>query len=166
MKKLGLYAVLVSALLFTTGCAEKDVNADETGVQSSSASNNTLKSANSSSFTVNGQQVAVENVYFDFDKYNLNTPNQERALSNASKLKQVSSANTIKVYGNTDEWGSDEYNYALGLKRANTVKNVLVKNGVKAKITPISLGESKPVCTEKTEDCWAKNRRVEHELTK
>jgi len=166
MKKLGLYAVLVSALLFTVGCAEKDVDVDEMSTQSTSVTPSATKSGDGSSFNVNGQSVLVENVYFDFDKYNLNNPNKERALNNASKLKQVGSGNTIKVYGNTDEWGSDEYNYALGLKRANTVKSVLVSNGVKAKITPISLGESKPVCTEKTEDCWAKNRRVEHELTK
>ena len=87
-------------------------------------------------------------------------------MSNASKLSALNSDTTVKVSGNTDEWGTDEYNYALGLKRANSVKDVLVANGVVANVSLVSLGESSPVCTEKTKDCWSKNRRVEHDLSK
>lgn len=115
---------------------------------------------------INGQRVLIEHVYFGFDKYNLTADNKSKAVSNASKLSAVSSDTTVKVLGNTDEWGSDEYNYALGLKRANAVKDVLVANGVTTNISLVSLGESNPVCTEKTKDCWAQNRRVEHELEK
>ena len=91
---------------------------------------------------------------------------KEKATSNASKLSALSADTTVTVSGNTDEWGSDEYNYALGLKRANSVKDALVANGVNANIALVSLGESSPVCTEKTKACWAKNRRVEHDLSK
>ncbi|MCT7908512.1 OmpA family protein [Arcobacter lacus] len=174
MKKLGLYSVLVSALLFTTGCSEKNADVDNVVGANDAASveapiqDGTLleKASNGNYYMINGQRVLIEHVYFGFDKYNLTADNKEKAVSNASKLSAVSSDTTVKVLGNTDEWGSDEYNYALGLKRANAVKDVLVANGVTANISLVSLGESNPVCTEKTKDCWAQNRRVEHELEK
>lgn len=174
MKKLGLYSVLVSALLFTTGCSEKNADVDNVVGANDAASveapiqDGTLleKASNGNYYMINGQRVLIEHVYFGFDKYNLTADNKSKAVSNASKLSAVSSDTTVKVLGNTDEWGSDEYNYALGLKRANAVKDVLVANGVTTNISLVSLGESNPVCTEKTKDCWSKNRRVEHELSK
>lgn len=65
---------------------------------------------------INGQKVLIEHVYFAFDKYNLTSENKDKATSNASKLSALSADTTVTVSGNTDEWGSDEYNYALGLK--------------------------------------------------
>lgn len=179
MKKLGVYSLLVAAMLFSTGCSEKnaDMNVDNgaqesvnTNTDSSNLSNAGFsaleKAANGNYYMINGQKVLIEHVYFGFDKYNLTSENKEKATSNASKLSALTADTTVTVSGNTDEWGSDEYNYALGLKRANSVKDVLVANGVTANVALVSLGESSPVCTEKTKDCWAKNRRVEHELSK
>ena len=179
MKKLGVYSLLVAAMLFSTGCSEKnaDMNVDNgaqesvnTNTDSSNLSDAGFsaleKAANGNYYMINGQRVLIEHVYFAFDKYNLTSENKEKATSNASKLSALTADTTVTVSGNTDEWGSDEYNYALGLKRANSVKDVLVANGVVANVSLVSLGESSPVCTEKTKDCWAKNRRVEHELSK
>ena len=177
MKKLGVYSLLVAAMLFSTGCSEKnaDLNTDNGASSADSSSNKGLsgsnfssleKAANGNWFMINGQRVLIEHIYFGFDKYNLTADNKEKATNTASKLSPLKSDTTVKVFGNTDEWGSDEYNYALGLKRANSVKEVLEANGVSANISLISLGESNPVCTEKTKDCWSKNRRVEHELSK
>lgn len=173
MKKLGLYSVLVSALLFTTGCSEKEADVDNvvnTNVPTGepTVQDGTLleRASNGNYYLINGQRVLIEHVYFDFDKYNLTADNKAKAVSNASKLSAVSSGTIVKVLGNTDEWGSDEYNYALGLKRATAVKDVLTTNGVTANISLVSLGESNPVCTEKTKECWSLNRRVEHELEK
>ena len=173
MKKLGLYSVLVSALLFTTGCSEKNADVNDVVAPDSSSveapiQDGTLleRAGNGNYYMINGQRVLIEHVYFAFDKYNLTAENKDKATSNASKLSPLKADTTVTVSGNTDEWGSDEYNYALGLKRANSVKDVLVANGVTANISLVSLGESSPVCTEKTKDCWAKNRRVEHELSK
>ena len=177
MKKLGVYSLLVAAMLFSTGCSEKnaDMNVDNGASQADSSSNKGLsnadfsaleKAGNGNWYMINGQRVLIEHVYFGFDKYNLTAENKDKATSNASKLSALSADTTVTVSGNTDEWGSDEYNYALGLKRANSVKDVLVSNGVTANIALVSLGESSPVCTEKTKDCWAKNRRVEHDLSK
>ena len=179
MKKLGVYSLLVAAMLFSTGCSEKnaDMNVDNgaqesvnTNTDSSNLSDAGFsaleKAANGNYYMINGQKVLIEHVYFGFDKYNLTSENKEKATSNASKLSALTADTTVTVSGNTDEWGSDEYNYALGLKRANSVKDVLVANGVTANVALVSLGESSPVCTEKTKECWAKNRRVEHELSK
>jgi len=173
MKKLGLYSVLVSALLFTTGCSEKNADVNDVVAPDSSSveapiQDGTLleRAGNGNYYMINGQRVLIEHVYFGFDKYNLTSENKDKATSNASKLSPLKADTTVTVSGNTDEWGSDEYNYALGLKRANSVKDVLVANGVTANVALVSLGESSPVCTEKTKDCWAKNRRVEHELSK
>ena len=179
MKNLGMYSLLVAALLFTTGCSQKDADLNVDNGASQEVANTIPdtnvadgsfsaleKVANGNYYMINGQKVLIEHVYFGFDKYNLTSDNKEKATSNASKLSPLNSDTTVKVLGNTDEWGTDEYNYALGLKRANSVKDVLVANGVTANISLVSLGESSPVCTEKTKDCWAKNRRVEHELSK
>jgi peptidoglycan-associated lipoprotein len=179
MKKLGLYSVLVAALLFATGCSEKNADMNVENVAQPEVANTIPdtniadgsfsaleKTGNGQYFMINGQKVFIANIYFGFDKYDLTGENKTNALSNASKLAALKSDTTVKVSGNTDEWGTDEYNYALGLKRANSVKDVLVANGVVANVSLVSLGESSPVCTEKTKDCWAKNRRVEHDLSK
>lgn len=182
MKKLGIYSLLVAGALLTTGCSQKDVEMNVQNTQPTSESAlNTIpdtteindgsfsmgeKTADGVYYIINGKKVLIENIYFGFDKYNLNDTEKEKAMNNASKLSAVNSAATVKVSGNTDEWGTDEYNYALGLKRAKAVQDVLSANGVTANISLVSLGESNPVCTEKTQNCWQKNRRVEHALTK
>ncbi len=64
------------------------------------------------------------------------------------------------VQGNCDERGSREYNLALGQRRAEAVRRMLVLLGAReAQIEPVSLGEEKPRCTQQTEACWAENRR-------
>ena len=105
-------------------------------------------------------------IYFDFDKYNIR-PDQKPRVDYDAKLFNREDAKPfgIKVEGNCDEWGTDEYNYALGLKRAKSVRDALAARGVDPnRMTLISYGESNPVCTEHTKECWAKNRRVEFEL--
>ncbi len=190
MKKIGFYSLLVAAMIFS-GCSEKTTEIDvanggnSMGDENSEVLLNTLPGANIDEvvmeedgmglsenkengvyYMINGRKVFIENIYFGFDKYSLNSEMKEKAMSNASKLSALTSASTVKVEGNTDEWGTDEYNYALGLKRAKAVKDVLVSNGVSANVTLVSYGESNPVCTEKTKSCWQKNRRVNHTLVK
>ncbi|NPA55851.1 MAG: OmpA family protein [Epsilonproteobacteria bacterium] len=99
-------------------------------------------------------------VHFDFDKYNIKQSQLPIVQNVANLIKDTKGNFTVRIEGNCDEWGSDEYNYALGLKRAKTVKQALIDLGVDAKkLAIISYGESNPVCTAHTKECWAKNRR-------
>ena len=99
-------------------------------------------------------------IYFDFDKYNIRADQWSKVEKLADLIKSNPSNYTVRIEGNCDEWGTEEYNYALGLKRANSVKNALIKLGVDPKkLTVISYGELNPVCTAHARWCWRKNRR-------
>ena len=104
----------------------------------------------------------LQDVYFEFDKYDIR-PDAARILdANATWLK-ANARNLLLIEGHCDERGTAEYNLALGERRAKSTMNYLVGQGVAAsRITVISYGKERPVCTEKTEACWAKNRRAHH----
>jgi len=104
----------------------------------------------------------IKIVYFASDKYNLDDEQIQRLMSDLPKIKKLTSEGKILVEGNCDEFGTDEYNHALGLKRAKTVRSLLVNAGIDAnKINIVSYGESNPICTINAPACHAKNRRVE-----
>ena len=104
----------------------------------------------------------LKDVYFEFDKYDIR-PEAARILdANATWLK-ANARNLLLIEGHCDERGTAEYDLALGERRAKSTMNYLVGQGVAAsRITVISYGKERPVCTEKTEACWAKNRRAHH----
>ena len=108
----------------------------------------------------------AESIYFDYDKFNIRADMQEKVEKNAVVLNNETNKNfRIKIEGNCDEWGSDEYNYALGLRRANSAKKALVAQGFDgSRVTLVSLGEANPICTEKTKECWQKNRRADFKV--
>jgi peptidoglycan-associated lipoprotein len=100
-------------------------------------------------------------IYFDFDKYDVRPADAKILDSNAAWLK-TNAAQLVLIEGHCDERGTNEYNLALGERRAKATMNYLVSQGVQAsRITVISYGEERPVCTEKNEACWAKNRRAQ-----
>jgi peptidoglycan-associated lipoprotein len=104
----------------------------------------------------------IKMVYFSSDRYDIESDQMRRLLSDMPKIKKLASLGKVRVEGNCDEFGTNEYNYALGLKRAKAVRSVLINNGVpSSKISIVSYGESNPVCTGHTAPCHAKNRRVE-----
>ncbi|HEY3065885.1 MAG TPA: peptidoglycan-associated lipoprotein Pal [Methylomirabilota bacterium] len=107
----------------------------------------------------------LRDINFDFDKYDIR-PGDARILdSNATWLKGNPN-HLLLIEGHCDERGTNEYNLALGERRAKSAMNYLVSQGVQAnRITIISYGEERPLCMEHTEECWAKNRRA-HFLVK
>ena len=114
-----------------------------------------------SSESMNSNDASLQIVYFKFDKFDLDEHNMNMVSENSEMLLKNTNTN-IKLEGNCDEWGSDEYNYALGLKRAKSVKSTLISNGIdSSRISIVSYGESNAMCDEKTQSCWSKNRRVE-----
>lgn len=106
------------------------------------------------------KKTGLVSAYFGYNEFSLSDIIRNDVKSNSSIITK--SLNKIRLEGNCDEWGSDEYNVALGLKRAKSVKDALIEDGVsESKIITISLGESNPVCQEKNEECWKQNRRVD-----
>jgi len=104
----------------------------------------------------------LNKVYFDYDKYNIRMDQLAKAKENAGIIKKHYSGAKIMVVGHCDERGSEEYNMALGMSRAKTVKNYLVNLGVtKGDLFVKSLGESLPADPGHNEIAWAKNRRAE-----
>lgn len=100
-------------------------------------------------------------VFFDFDQDSLRPEFQAQMACHAKYLRDRPSAR-ITLEGHADERGSRDYNLGLGERRANTVSSALQANGASGtQITVVSYGEERPVCTESSEDCWARNRRVE-----
>ena len=178
MKKVLVYSSVVLMLL--AGCSSKTPAIDETqGAQSSqvesAAEADTVvvdenggvssQGAESGAMTMESLEKQFQTIYFDFDKFNISTEAAEKLQSNAALAKGNAAAFKIKIEGNCDEWGSDEYNFALGLKRAKAAKDTLVAEGIEEnRISMVSYGESNPVCVEKTKECWAKNRRDDFKL--
>ncbi|OGK85907.1 MAG: peptidoglycan-associated lipoprotein [Candidatus Rokubacteria bacterium RBG_16_73_20] len=103
----------------------------------------------------------VKPVYFDFDKYDIRPADAEILRANAEWLKARPEMGVL-IQGHADERGTEEYNLALGERRARSARNFLVSQGVAAdRIAILSFGEERPVCTEKTEACWSRNRRAD-----
>jgi peptidoglycan-associated lipoprotein len=106
----------------------------------------------------------LKDVHFDFDKYEIRPGDAKILDANATWLK--SNEGLILIEGHCDERGTNEYNLVLGERRAKATMNYLVSQGVQAgRITILSYGEERPLCTERVEECWAKNRRA-HFLSK
>ncbi len=99
-------------------------------------------------------------VHFAFDSNKISSQDKEKIDRSSYALKQKK---VVKIEGNSDEYGTDEYNYALGLRRAKAVKQEMIAKGVPAKkIKVISYGESNPECQDHTKKCYKKNRRADY----
>jgi len=102
----------------------------------------------------------IQVVFFDYDKADIRPDQVSRLQTDAAWLKSHPAVKFI-VEGYADDRGSEEYNLGLGDRRANTVKEFPIKQGVpQSAITTISYGEERPICHEETEDCYSKNRRA------
>ncbi len=106
----------------------------------------------------------VKDIFFDYDKYDIRDDARTTLQEDARALAERSGLR-LTIEGHCDERGSEKYNLALGDKRANATKEFLVGQGVASdRLDTISYGEERPVCSEHTEDCWAKNRRAHFTL--
>lgn len=100
-------------------------------------------------------------IYFDFDRSFVRTDARAVMKANADWLKANPKVK-VRIEGNCDERGTKEYNQALGQRRAASAKKYLTDLGISSsRISLISYGKEKPVCTDNNEECWQKNRRDE-----
>jgi peptidoglycan-associated lipoprotein len=101
----------------------------------------------------------LQPIYFDFDKSFVRSDAKDIMKANADWLKANPNVK-VRIEGNCDERGTKEYNQALGQRRAASAKKYLTDLGISAKrISLISYGKEKQVCSDATESCWQKNRR-------
>jgi peptidoglycan-associated lipoprotein len=108
---------------------------------------------------------ALADVHFDFDKSTIR-PGDARILDASAGWLEKNPTTRVLIEGHCDERGTNEYNLALGERRAEAARAYLVSKGVAAsRISIISYGEERPGCSERNEGCWRKNRR-DHFLTK
>lgn len=163
--------MLVMGMLLFSGCSQKEPEAIAEAVITDKVS--TENSGVKKTFNLNDPAavqskeaeviVNYEPIYFDFDQSKIRE-NQEVVFNTNFQIMH-STTSAIRLEGNCDEFGSDEYNMALGLQRAKTIKDALVANGIMDKdIFLVSFGESSPVCLEKTVDCYQQNRRVDFRI--
>lgn len=107
----------------------------------------------------------IGDVYFDFDKSDLSDESRSRLAQNAAFMRD-NPKYQFTIEGHCDERGTNDYNLALGQRRANTAKDYVQSLGVTAdRMRIISFGEERPFCTESDESCWARNRRAHFVVT-
>ena len=167
MRKQLLLATAMT-LLFLNGCSQKSPNMGNVS-DSSQISGDTVSIDESGygneSGNYNSSSDGFKSVYFKFNDYEISSDMQANMNTNISVA--MTAASKVKIEGNCDEFGTDEYNYALGLKRAKAVKDSLSAQGVdSSKMVLVSLGESSPVCGDPSESCYERNRRVDIRLVK
>jgi peptidoglycan-associated lipoprotein len=177
----GMLLMLVCLTIVAGGCAKKQVVKEDEGLNQYPAATSQTPPATPAPTPVAQEPVVkddglssesvkavepFETIYFDLDSYVLRQDARD-ALGNNAKWLLKKSTGTVRLEGNCDERGSDEYNLALGEKRANAAKSYLVTLGVPAdRLTVISYGKEKPVDPGHNEAAWAKNRRVDFVIVK
>jgi peptidoglycan-associated lipoprotein len=162
MKKNIIILSTLSAFLILSGCTQQVASPNPNGATMVASDTVTLDGAGGGVNGAGGTNGNAKNsVHFAYDSNKLSQTEKAKIARDANKLRNKSQ---IKVEGNSDEFGTDEYNYALGLRRATAVKNDMVAKGVDPKkIKVVSYGESNPDCLDKTKECYKKNRRADYE---
>jgi peptidoglycan-associated lipoprotein len=116
--------------------------------------------------TEKNKQVLTRKIHFDFDSYELD-PGARKLLKEKAKILQNHSGVNMVIEGHCDERGTEEYNLALGERRARAAYEFLILMGVSPdRLRIISYGEEKPLVEGHNEAAWAKNRRAEFRIVK
>ncbi|MFQ6102896.1 MAG: peptidoglycan-associated lipoprotein Pal [Candidatus Glassbacteria bacterium] len=103
-------------------------------------------------------------IHFDFDRYNIKDEYKD-ILSKKAQLLRERPTVKIRIEGHCDEWGTNEYNLALGERRANAAREFLEGAGVSPdRLTTVSYGEEQPLDPGHDKEAWRKNRRAEFKI--
>lgn len=181
------FYICVFAAFFAGGCAKQEIVkkdelippaapakpvvaakpvAKETGVKEQSVKETQIKDQAAKDSAADAKsdgsvQSSLEKVFFDFDSYELSPAARDTLAKNAGLVKQNATAK-VSIEGHCDERGSDEYNLALGEKRARAAMKYLETMGIPSNgLSTISYGKEKPADPGHNEAAWAKNRRDE-----
>ena len=166
MKKVALVGVLLLAFGVGLGCPtpppKNDPGSSRDGSNTGGGSQDgATGGAQDRGDVGSGAARGLKTIYFDFDKYNLRDDARRQLDANAEILRSNMDMNIV-IEGHCDERGTDEYNLALGERRAQAAREYLVRLGIDAsRINVISYGEERPVAPGHDEESWALNRRGE-----
>ena len=145
----------IFTLIIFTACSSVQVTEEAVADQSVAGISITSKSTATQAVLAN----AV--VYFEYDQFNL-TSKSIQALKGVTELMKKNAKITISIEGHADERGTREYNLALGQRRAESVTNYLIANGInRNRLITKSYGEERPLSLGSNNTAWSKNRRVE-----
>ncbi len=173
LQYLAMACVVVSLSLMAGGCAKQKVQSDKDmagGAPPATGKEESLASkwiGGDSGAVLEGRTTApMLPIYFDFDKSDIRADQKDRIKKDGDLL--IGSAKVrVRVEGNTDERGTNEYNMALGERRAVTAVKYLVNMGVaEARIDTLSFGEEKPLNLGHDEMAWSQNRRDDFVIVK
>lgn len=174
LKSVLILSILAATLTLTSCASNKKKSsevADNSAVDAQPTTNENANGNNSGTgLELNGDSDsnkagALKTVYFDYSSATIAGDTKDTLNGNAEYLKK-NTAVKVQVEGHCDERGSVQFNLALGEKRAKSVKDYLVGQGVSAsRINIISLGKEKPVSFGHDEESWSKNRRANFVVT-
>jgi peptidoglycan-associated lipoprotein len=151
--------LVIPGLMFSVSCQKKLVDASPEPMAKAESKAAPKAAPKKAAIYQAPSVVMQEDIYFAFDKANLTPAAQDNLLQKAEWLRENDDV-TVTIEGHCDARGTNEYNLALGDRRAESSKAFLVDLGIAAsRITTISYGEERPVCSQRNEECWAKNRR-------
>ena len=149
--------LVIPGLLFTVGCQKKAVSQAKAPAPAPAPAPEPAPAP--APKPTPGWNITQNNIYFEFDKSTLTPMAQDTLMRHAAWLRENPNA-AVTIEGHADERGTNEYNLALGDRRADSAKAFLVDLGVSAsRLTTISYGEERPVDMGHNEEAWAKNRR-------
>jgi peptidoglycan-associated lipoprotein len=145
----------LSTILIFAGCSSLQITEEAVADQSVAGVSITSKSTATQAVLANAL------VYFEYDQFSLSAKSIQ-ALKGVSELMKRNTKITISIEGHADERGTREYNLALGQRRAESVSNYLIANGIKRnRLVTKSYGEERPLSLGSNDTAWSKNRRVE-----
>jgi peptidoglycan-associated lipoprotein len=159
--------VWATFVLVVGGCSSKKNTAGEGGQLNTPgglnsqgmSSTNSLDKYGKGTLGQPGSGGPLTDIHFGYNDYAIQPQDNSILRANADWLTQNPSAH-VQVEGHCDDRGSEEYNIALGAKRAQAAKDYLTTLGISGdRVSTISYGKELPLCTEETDDCWAQNRR-------
>ena len=154
-------AVLAAALL-CAGCSSSNKLVKKTDEKPAASAAGPANGASSGANNAGSPNApALKTVYFAFDKADLSRDTLKDLRANAQWLKAHPEVQ-VKTEGRCDDRGTEEYNLALGERRAHAVKEYYTHAGIPAaRLSTVSYGKDKPVCGEDNESCWAMNRQAD-----
>jgi peptidoglycan-associated lipoprotein len=161
IKLMASMAVLTLAALGCASTSEEDTST-ETGSDFKQADQDEVAVPGDVSDTAAGDagSMNLETVYFELDRASIRSDARPTLRANGDQMRRTGGA--VRLEGYCDERGDEEYNLALGERRANSVKRYLENLGVDgSQMRTLSYGEAKPAVAGHTEDAWRYNRRVE-----